>query len=161
MDRSIASCCVLSLALLFAAAAAPTSTLAEEPKTKEAPKKDLPKTKETKEAKDSGVEWKAIMEINAQAPAVAGATYAADKEFTTTEKALRFKAKISSATGKGGNVTLTLFKLGKPVKKIPVMKAKRDGESEVIIPIEPGNYKIEITVNNLNATVTIEEGKKK
>ncbi|MEX2212625.1 MAG: hypothetical protein WD768_00760 [Phycisphaeraceae bacterium] len=144
---------VFALGLLCTLFGMPSAAMAQDKKKETTKEKDAPKDK-------SGVEWTPILTITARAPAVAGATYVGSEEFKTEEKALRFKIKIASAEGKGGNMVLTLYKLGKPVKKIPIAKLNRDGEKEVAIPIEPGDYKIEVSVNNVNASVTIETGKK-
>jgi hypothetical protein len=112
-----------------------------------------------KEPEDS-IEWTKVIDVTAKAPGN-GATYVGSKEFKTDEKAIRVKAKLSSASGKGGTMVMTLYKLGKPQKKIPLMKQSRDGEKEVTLAIEPGEYKLEISVSNVDATATVETGKKK
>jgi hypothetical protein len=141
---------VLCLALL--AAPVPTLWAAEDEKPKS-------KGKE-KEKEIEGITWTNLFKLRADTPG-SGATWGADKEFKVTERALRFNIKLTSDEGKGGNMTLTLHKLGKPVKKIPVARMNRPGDKEVLLPVEPGDYKLEIVVSNVNATVSVDEGKKK
>ncbi len=113
-----------------------------------------------KAKEDDRVEWTLIVDLTAKAPGN-GTTYVGTKEFKTEDRVIRVKAKLSSASGKGGNMTMTLHKLGRPPKKIPLMKQSRPGEKEVIIPIEPGDYKLEIAVSNVDATATVETGRRK
>ena len=156
MGRALSLRCVLALGLMLAGIVAPIAVAADE----DTKKKETTKEKESSSKDKSGVEWIPLVEITAKAPAVANATYAASKEFTITEKALRVKVKITSNEGKGGNMAIILHKLGKPARRTTIMKANRDGEKEILVPVEPGEYKIEINVNNVTATATIEQGRK-
>jgi len=124
--------------------------------------KSKPKEKEKEKTKgDDGIIWTPLLEIVARAPATAAGTYQATKNVKIDEKVVRFTAKLESATGQGGNMVLTLYKQGKPIKKIPVMKHSREGEKEVTLAVEPGEYKLEVSVNNVSATVSVATGKKK
>jgi len=122
---------------------------------------DDKKTKTKEKEKDDGIKWTNIMSITADLPSTSGGTYAKDWPLSVTEKLMRVKVKFESNDGKGGNMTITLFKTGKPPKKIPLMKANRAGEEEKTLVVEPGEYKLEVTGNNISGKITIEGGSKK
>ena len=155
MRRDLSRWSAFLFVLLAGVLAAPVETPAADDPTK-TKSKDKEKTKS-----DDGVAWSPVIKLEARAPATAAGTFQATREIKINEKVVRFTTKLESQEGKGGNVVLTLYKLGKPVKKIPVMKHNRAGEKEVMISVEPGDYKLEVNVNNVTATVSVEEGKKK
>ena len=110
---------------------------------------------------DDGVEWTPIFELVANAPAVAGATYVGDKKFTTKERALRFRVKMTAAQGNSGSLTLTLYKEDRPKRKTIVAKLRRPEEKNFAIPIEPGEYRLEVSFNNVNVNIGVDTGKPK
>lgn len=109
--------------------------------------------------KDDSVKWTPIIKILAEAPPATGATYVGSKDFETEAPALRFKVDMTAFTGTAGNMVLTLYKLDRPTKKYRVLRMKRAGEKTVAMRVVPGKYKIEISVNNVKATLSIDEGR--
>lgn len=121
---------------------------------------DDPKKPAVKEKSD-GVEWKKIATLTGKAPAAAdGGYYSGSQKFSTQEKALKIKVSMVSLQGKGGNAKLTLIRDGKPPKKYFNITLTRPGDEEKAVMVEPGDFRIEVVVNNVDITVTIEEGKK-
>lgn len=119
------------------------------------PKKTPPKEK------DDGVEWTKIAGISGKAPATDLGYYTGSQKFSTTEKALRVKVSMSSLQGKGGTAKVNVVREGRPVKKYLNLSVNRPGDVERSFLVEPGDFTVSVVVNNVDITVTVEEGKKK